>query len=57
MKLNIGDTLVYPHHGAVTVAELKTRSFNSVETTFVRFRVHHNGLMIELPAANAAKVG
>lgn len=57
MKLNIGDTLVYPHHGAVTVTELKKRSFNSTETTFVRFRVHHNGLMIELPAANADKVG
>src|SRR3954469_8938748 len=57
MKLNIGDTLVYPHHGAVTVTELTRRPFNSTETTFVRFRVHHNGLMIELPAANADKVG
>ncbi|NKX52974.1 CarD family transcriptional regulator [Arthrobacter mobilis] len=57
MKLNVGDTLVYPHHGAVTVIELKTRPFNSVETKFVRLQVHHNGLMIELPAANADKVG
>ncbi|MCW2135217.1 CarD family transcriptional regulator [Arthrobacter sp. VKM Ac-2550] len=57
MKLNVGDSLVYPPHGAVTVTGVTNRSFNESDTKYVQFRVHHDGLMIEVPAAKAKDLG
>lgn len=57
MNLKVGDQLVYPHHGAVTVTEIVSRNFKDTEKKFVKFRVHQDGLMIQLPADNAESVG
>lgn len=57
MNLKVGDQLVYPHHGAVTVTELKSRIVRETKKNFVQFRVHHDGLMIEVPTDNAEAVG
>jgi CarD family transcriptional regulator len=57
MNIKVGDTLVYPPHGAVTVTDLRTRPFKDCQTKFVQFRAHHDGLLIELPLGNAETVG
>jgi len=57
MKLKVGENLVYPPHGAVTVTGLTNRTFKEAETTYVQFRVHHDGLTIEVPADKAKDLG
>ncbi|WP_336711931.1 CarD family transcriptional regulator [Arthrobacter sp. USHLN218] len=57
MKLKVGENLVYPPHGAVTVTGLTNRTFKAAETTYVQFRVHHDGLTIEVPADKAKDLG
>ncbi|EMY34264.1 hypothetical protein D477_010491 [Arthrobacter crystallopoietes BAB-32] len=57
MKLTVGDNLVYPPHGAVTVVGTTNRTFKDAETTYVQFRVHHDGLTIEVPAGKAKELG
>jgi CarD family transcriptional regulator len=57
MKLTVGENLVYPPHGAVTVTGLTNRTFKETETSYVQFRVHHDGLTIEVPAAKAKDLG
>jgi CarD family transcriptional regulator len=57
MRLNVGDQLVYPPHGAVTVTGLTKRTFKNAATTYVQFRVNHDGLTIEVPADKAKELG
>jgi CarD family transcriptional regulator len=40
MKIEIGETLVYPHHGAVTITALATRNIKGVEKQFMTLNVH-----------------
>jgi CarD family transcriptional regulator len=53
----VGTTLVYPHHGAVTVTDKRVRRVRGEEATYVTMRVHSSDLTIELPAANFGLVG
>ncbi|TFC42015.1 CarD family transcriptional regulator [Cryobacterium sp. TMT1-21] len=57
MKFIVGETLVYPHHGAVTLTELSTITLKGVEQPAMTLRVHSSQLTIQLPIANAALVG
>jgi CarD family transcriptional regulator len=57
MKIEIGETLVYPHHGAVTIEDLTTRSVKGVDTRFMTLRVHTSELTIQLPVDNVELVG
>ena len=57
MKIEIGETLVYPHHGAVTITDLKVRDVKGVDTTFMTLRVHTSELTIQLPVDNVDLVG
>jgi len=57
MKIEIGETLVYPHHGAVTIEDLTTRSVKGVDTQFMTLRVHTSELTIQLPVDNVELVG
>ncbi len=57
MKIEIGETLVYPHHGAVTITEINTRAIRGVETKLMTLRVHTSELTIQLPVDNVELVG
>ena len=57
MHIEVGNTVVYPHHGAATVTALKTRVVKGAETTYVALRMHSNDLEIQVPATNLADVG
>ncbi|MGG7463188.1 MULTISPECIES: CarD family transcriptional regulator [unclassified Plantibacter] len=57
MKFTVGETLVYPHHGAVTITELSTLTIKGEEQQVMTLRVHTSDLTIKLPIANADLVG
>lgn len=57
MKFAVGQTLVYPHHGAVTVTDISPMTIKGVERETLTFRVHATELTIKLPAENAEDVG
>lgn len=57
MKLEIGETLVYPHHGAVTITGIQTRTVKGEEKRFMTLNVHTSELTIQLPIDNVELVG
>lgn len=57
MSFQVGDTVVYPHHGAATVQEIKTRSIKGEEKLYLKLQVSHGDLTIEVPADNCDLVG
>ncbi|KFF59127.1 CarD family transcriptional regulator [Cryobacterium sp. MLB-32] len=57
MNIQIGETLVYPHHGAVTITGLEHRSVKGTEKQFMTLRVHTSELTIQLPVENIDLVG
>ena len=57
MNLEVGETVVYPHHGAATIEEVKTRVIRGEEVTFLKLNVAQGDLTIEVPAHNVELVG
>ncbi len=57
MLFEVGETVVYPHHGAATISEVKTRIIKGEEKLYLTLRVTQGDLTIELPADSADLVG
>jgi CarD family transcriptional regulator len=57
MKFTLGETLVYPHHGAVTITKLDKVMVKGEEKTYMTLNVHTSELTIKLPIDNAELVG
>ena len=57
MELSVGKTLVYPHHGAVTITALSKRTVAGVEKEMMTLNVHTSELTIMLPTDNVELVG
>lgn len=57
MSFQVGDTVVYPHHGAATVQEVNKRVIKGVEKLYLKLEVSHGDLTIEVPADNCDLVG
>jgi CarD family transcriptional regulator len=57
MQFEVGETVVYPHHGAATIAEVKTRTIKGQEKTYLKLNVAQGDLVIEVPADNVDLVG
>lgn len=57
MQFEVGETVVYPHHGAATISEVKTRTIKGQEKTYLKLRVAQGDLVIEVPADNVELVG
>jgi len=57
MLFEVGETVVYPHHGAATITELKTRVIKGVDKLYLTLRVQQGDLVIEVPAENVDLVG
>jgi CarD family transcriptional regulator len=57
MPFEVGDKVVYPHHGAATIERRETRTFNGEEKEYLVLRLAYGDLTLSVPSENADKVG
>ena len=57
MVFEVGETVVYPHHGAALIEEIKTRTIKGEEKMYLKLKVTQGDLGIEVPAENVDLVG
>ncbi len=57
MLFQVGETVVYPHHGAATIIEVKNRIIKGEEKLYLKLNVTQGDLTIEVPAENVDLVG
>jgi len=57
MTFSVGQTVVYPHHGAATIEDVTTRVIRGEEQVYLKLRVAQGDLTIEVPAQNVDLVG
>ena len=54
---DIGDKVVYPHHGAGTVVSKEKRLVLGAEREYLTIKILHNDMTVNVPSENAEKVG
>ena len=54
---DIGDKVVYPHHGAGTVVKKEVRELLGNKREYLTIKILHNDMTVNVPAENAEKVG
>lgn len=57
MNLNVGETVVYPHHGAALIEEVNERTIKGKVKKYLKLKVAQGDLTIEVPAENVDMVG
>ena len=57
MKLEVGETVVYPHHGAAEIIEVSEKKIRGEKQKYLKLRVAQGDLIIQVPAANVEMVG
>jgi CarD family transcriptional regulator len=57
MVFKVGETVVYPHHGAARIVEINNRTIKGVERLYLKLKVAQGNLDIEVPAENCDMVG
>ena len=57
MSFTVGETVVYPHHGAALIEAIETRSIKGVEKVYLVLKVAQGDLTVRVPAENAEFVG
>ena len=57
MTFTVGETVVYPHHGAALIEEIKTRTIRGEDKLYLKLKVAQGDLTIEVPAENVDLVG
>ncbi|MGC4174436.1 CarD family transcriptional regulator [Demequina sp.] len=57
MNFVVGETVVYPHHGAATIQDIFKRMVAGEEKTYLELRVAQGDLIIKVPAENVDLVG
>ncbi len=57
MLFEVGETVVYPHHGAATIIEVKDRVIKGETKKYLKLNVTQGDLVIEVPADNVDLVG
>lgn len=57
MTFTVGETVVYPHHGAALIEAIETRVIQGVEKKYLVLKVAQGDLTVRVPAENAEIVG
>jgi CarD family transcriptional regulator len=57
MSFNVGDTVVYPHHGAARIECIETRLVKGAERQYLVLKVAQGDLTVRVPADNVDLVG
>ena len=57
MTFAVGETVVYPHHGAALIEDISTRTIRGEEKMYLHLRVAQGDLRIQVPAENVDLVG
>jgi CarD family transcriptional regulator len=57
MSFTVGETVVYPHHGAALIEAIETRSIKGVDKVYLVLKVAQGDLTVRVPAENAEFVG
>ncbi|HEY5134727.1 MAG TPA: CarD family transcriptional regulator, partial [Candidatus Nanopelagicales bacterium] len=57
MTFTVGDTVVYPHHGAALIEAIETRTIKGVDKLYLVLKVAQGDLTVRVPAENAEFVG
>ena len=57
MTFTVGDTVVYPHHGAATIEAIEKRTVKGVERDYLVLRVAQGDLTVRVPSDNVDLVG
>lgn len=57
MTFKVGDTVVYPHHGAALIEAIETRTIKGVDREYLVLRVAQGDLVVRVPADNVDLVG
>jgi CarD family transcriptional regulator len=54
---DVGDKVVYPHHGAGTVVKKEQREVLGEKREYLTIRILHNDMTVNVPCANCERVG
>ncbi len=57
MSFTVGDTVVYPHHGAALIESIETRVIKGQERLYLVLKVAQGDLTVRVPADNVDLVG
>lgn len=57
MIFEVGETIVYPRHGAATITAVQNRTIKGVEKKYVTLKIHQMDLTIDVPVDNADVIG
>jgi len=58
MTFNVGETVVYPNHGAAVIKDIETRTIKGEEKLYLVLRIlGQNDLVVRVPASNLDLVG
>jgi CarD family transcriptional regulator len=57
MAFNVGDTVVYPHHGAAVIESVEIRTVNGEDREYLVLRVAQGDLTVRVPSDNVDLVG
>jgi CarD family transcriptional regulator len=57
MTFQVGETVVYPHHGAALIEAIETRVIKGVERLYLVLKVAQGDLTVRVPADNVDLVG
>ena len=57
IEFEIGDSVVYPHHGAGKVLKKELRTMFGEEREYLTIKILHNDMTVMVPCCNAGKAG
>ena len=57
MKFEVGETVVYPHHGAAKIVEVADKTIRGEKKKYLQLKVAQGDLTIWVPADNVEMVG
>src|SRR3954465_15723386 len=56
-EFEVGDNVVYPHHGAGVVLKRESRDMMGESQDYLTIKILHNAMPVMLPACNAHRAG